>query len=70
MGDFVFKAAFNLLLAAMAAYAFSRFRFRGRRLGLLSLLLVQVFPQYVMFIALATVVLFLVASLWRYAVAG
>lgn len=45
-------AGFNVVLAAMAAYAFSRFRFRGRRLGLLSLLLVQVFPQYLMFIAI------------------
>ena len=45
-------ATFNMLLAAMAAYAFSRFRFRGRRIGLLSLLLVQVFPQFIMFIAL------------------
>ena len=45
-------ASFNVVLAAMAAYAFSRFRFRGRRLGLLSLLLVQVFPQYLMFIAI------------------
>jgi len=48
----IIAASFNLLLAAMAAYAFSRFRFKGRRLGLLSLLLVQVFPQYVMFIAI------------------
>lgn len=48
----VLAAAFNVVLAAMAAYAFSRFRFRGRRLGLLSLLLVQVFPQYLMFIAI------------------
>ena len=42
----------NVMLAAMAAYAFSRFRFRGRRLGLLSLLLVQVFPQFLAFVAI------------------
>lgn len=48
----IFAALLNLLIAAMAAYAFSRFRFKGRRLGLLSLLLVQVFPQYLMFIAI------------------
>ncbi|WP_214103601.1 sugar ABC transporter permease [Acrocarpospora catenulata] len=35
----------TVLLAASAAYAFSRFRFRGRRLGMLGLLLVQMFPQ-------------------------
>ena len=45
-------ASFNVLLAAMAAYAFSRFRFRGRRMGLLTLLLLQVFPQFLMFIAI------------------
>ena len=30
---------------ALAAYAFSRFRFNGRRLGMLMLLLIQMFPQ-------------------------
>lgn len=43
----------QLLFSAMAAYAFSRFRFRGRRGGLLALLLIQLFPQF-----LATVALF------------
>ncbi len=41
-----------VMLAAMSAYAFSRFRFKGRRMGLLSLLLVQVFPQFLAFVAL------------------
>ena len=45
-------ALLNVLLAALASYAFSRMRFRGRRLGLLSLLLVQVFPAFLGFIAL------------------
>lgn len=45
-------ATVNVMLAAMAAYAFSRFRFRGRRMGLLSLLLVQVFPQFLAFVAI------------------
>jgi arabinogalactan oligomer / maltooligosaccharide transport system permease protein len=48
-------AAFaNMLLSAMAAYAFSRLRFRGRRTGLLTILLVQMFPQL-----LANVAIFL-----------
>jgi arabinogalactan oligomer / maltooligosaccharide transport system permease protein len=38
-------AVATVLLASTAAYAFSRFRFRGRRLGLLGLLLAQMFPQ-------------------------
>jgi arabinogalactan oligomer/maltooligosaccharide transport system permease protein len=44
----------QLLCSAMAAYAFSRFRFRGRRGGLLSLLLIQMFPQLLAVIALYT----------------
>ncbi|MCY1138081.1 ABC transporter permease subunit [Actinoplanes sp. Pm04-4] len=42
--------------SAMAAYAFSRFRFRGRRSGLLTLLLIQMFPQFLAVIALFTMV--------------
>lgn len=49
-------SAINIMLSAMAAYAFSRFRFTGRRLGLLTLLLVQVFPQFLMFIAIFLIV--------------
>ena len=33
------------MLGALAAYAFSRFRFKGRRLGMMMLLLIQMFPQ-------------------------
>lgn len=42
----------NLIIASMAAFAFSRFRFQGRRVGLLALLLVQVFPQFLAFVAI------------------
>jgi len=38
--------------SALAAYAFSRMRFTGRRLGLLSVLLIQMFPQVLAFVAL------------------
>jgi len=48
-------AAFaNMFLSAMAAYAFARLRFAGRRPGLLTILLVQMFPQL-----LANVAIFL-----------
>ncbi|AYF97806.1 sugar ABC transporter permease [Protaetiibacter intestinalis] len=40
-----------VLMGAAAAYAFSRFRFRGRRTSLTSLLIIQMFPQTVAFIA-------------------
>ena len=42
----------QILFSAMAAYAFSRFRFKGRRGGLLSLLLIQMFPQFLAAVAL------------------
>ena len=40
------SAFFTVLIAAGAAYAFSRFRFKGRKVGLMFLLLVQMFPQF------------------------
>ncbi len=40
-----------VLMGAAAAYAFSRFRFAGRRAGLTSLLVIQMFPQTVAFVA-------------------
>ncbi|MGF1646539.1 MAG: sugar ABC transporter permease [Kineosporiaceae bacterium] len=45
-------AILQVFVAAMAAYAFSRFRFAGRRLGLLGLLLVQMFPQLLAAVAI------------------
>ncbi|GAB7193487.1 ABC transporter permease subunit [Kineococcus sp. NUM-3379] len=42
----------QVLCSALAAYAFSRFRFRGRRTGLLALLLIQMFPQFLAVIAI------------------
>jgi len=39
-------------LSALAAYAFSRLRFVGRRIGLLAVLLVQMFPQLLAFTAI------------------
>lgn len=45
-------ALLNVLFASAGAYAFSRLRFKGRRLGLLTLLLIQVFPSFLGFIAL------------------
>ncbi|HZE37920.1 MAG TPA: ABC transporter permease subunit [Stackebrandtia sp.] len=42
----------SVLLSAAAAFAFSRFRFAGRRVGLLSLLLIQMFPQFLAIVAI------------------
>ena len=42
----------TVLLAALAAYAFSRLRFRGRRVGLYGLLLIQMFPAALAFVAI------------------
>jgi arabinogalactan oligomer/maltooligosaccharide transport system permease protein len=51
LGISLVTAFFTVLLAAMAAYAFSRLRFRGRRVGLMSLLLIQMFPASLAFVA-------------------
>jgi arabinogalactan oligomer/maltooligosaccharide transport system permease protein len=46
-------AAFStVLLGALAAYAFSRFRFKGRRIGMMTLLLIQMFPQFLALVAI------------------
>jgi ABC-type maltose transport system permease subunit len=45
------SAALNVTVAAFAAYAFSRLKFLGRRALLTSLLVMQVFPQFLGFIA-------------------
>ena len=37
---------FNVFLGACAAYAFSRFRFKGRKAGMMTLLFVQMFPSF------------------------
>ncbi|GAA1421132.1 ABC transporter permease subunit [Catellatospora coxensis] len=42
----------SLLISVAAAYAFSRMRFRGRRVGLLSILLIQMFPQFLAIVAI------------------
>jgi arabinogalactan oligomer / maltooligosaccharide transport system permease protein len=42
----------TVFLCALGAYAFSRMRFTGRRFGLLSLLLIQMFPQLLAVVAL------------------
>jgi arabinogalactan oligomer/maltooligosaccharide transport system permease protein len=46
------NAAVTVFLSALAAYAFSRFRFAGRRIGLLGILLIQMFPQFLAIVAL------------------
>jgi arabinogalactan oligomer/maltooligosaccharide transport system permease protein len=44
-------AILTVLICAMGAYAFSRFRFRGRRSMMLSIFLVQVFPNSLTIVA-------------------
>jgi arabinogalactan oligomer/maltooligosaccharide transport system permease protein len=45
-------SAVAVFLSMLAAYAFSRLRFAGRRVGLLSLLLIQMFPQFLAVVAI------------------
>lgn len=53
----VLNAVFTVLIGALAAYAFSRFRFRGRRMGMLFLLLIQMFPGLLNLVAIYLIVL-------------
>ena len=57
MGIALVTAVLTVLLGALAAYAFSRFRFRGRRMGMLSLLLIQMFPQFLAVVAIYLIML-------------
>jgi len=42
----------TVILTSLAAYPFSRFRFKGRRQGLFIILLVQIFPQMLAMVAI------------------
>ena len=46
------SAALIVALTAVAGYSFSRFRYKGRRAGLLALVLVQLFPNSLAIVAL------------------
>jgi arabinogalactan oligomer / maltooligosaccharide transport system permease protein len=52
-----FAALCTVILGALAAYAFARFRFKGRRFGMLSLLLIQMFPQFLAVVAIYLILL-------------
>lgn len=45
-------SALQLVMSTAAAFAFARMRWRGRRIGLMAILLVQMFPQFLAFVAL------------------
>ncbi len=48
----VLAAVFSIFISACCAYAFSRFRFKGRRAGLLGVLLIQMFPLFLAIVTL------------------
>ncbi len=53
-------------MAVLAAYAYSRLRFRGRKYGLMTLLILQMFPNFMAIAAVLTILirLNLTDSLW------
>lgn len=51
-----FTAAISVFLCALAAYAFSRLRFTGRRFGLGTIVLAQMFPQFLGVVAIFLIV--------------
>ena len=48
----VISSVASLFISACAAFAFSRYRFKGRRAGMLFILLVQMFPQFLAIVAI------------------
>ena len=44
------------MITALAAYAFSRLRFKGRRSGLFAILLIQMFPQMLAMVAIYLII--------------
>jgi arabinogalactan oligomer/maltooligosaccharide transport system permease protein len=50
-------ALLSVFFGVIAAYAFARFRFKGRRMGMLSLLLIQMFPTFLAVVAIYYLVL-------------
>ncbi len=48
----ILAALFNVFLGTLAAYAFSRLQFKGRRASLLTLVIVQMFPSFLAFVAI------------------
>ena len=48
----IIAAFFIVFLGTLAAYAFSRLQFKGRRASLLTLVIVQMFPSFLAFVAI------------------
>jgi arabinogalactan oligomer/maltooligosaccharide transport system permease protein len=51
------SAIVSVFFSALAAYAFARYRFKGRRMGMLGLLLIQMFPTFAAVVAIYLIVL-------------
>lgn len=47
----------TVVFGALSAYAFSRFRFKGRRMGMMTLLLIQMFPVFLAIVAIYLILL-------------
>lgn len=52
-------SALVVAITSLAAYSFSRFRFRGRKTGLFSILLIQMFPQMLAMVAIYLLLLWI-----------
>jgi arabinogalactan oligomer/maltooligosaccharide transport system permease protein len=50
-------AIISVFFGVLAAYAFARYRFKGRRMGMTSLLLIQMFPTFLAVVAVYLIVL-------------
>ena len=45
-------SSIQLVFSTLAAYSFARLRWKGRRTGLMAILLIQMFPQFLAFVAI------------------
>ncbi|HAZ21449.1 MAG TPA: maltose ABC transporter permease [Firmicutes bacterium] len=52
----IVTATLVVLITSLAAYAFSRLRFKGRRSGLFAILLIQMFPQMLAMVAIYLII--------------
>lgn len=52
----IITSSLVVLITALAAYAFSRLRFKGRRSGLFAILLIQMFPQMLAMVAIYLII--------------
>jgi arabinogalactan oligomer/maltooligosaccharide transport system permease protein len=62
----LFNSMASVILTSLTAYVFSRFSFRGKRLGMMTMLVLQMFPSFLAMVAIYVILLKLglLDSIW------